>query len=130
MQGNRARDTKPEMALRRALHARGHRYRVDVRPLPGLNRRADLLFSRQGVVVLVHGCYWHGCLRHYTEPKHNSDFWTSKVLANRARDADTVTRLTDAGWLVVVVWEHETVHAAVERVESALKGRTRGTAAL
>lgn len=120
MQGNRSRDTKPEMALRRALHSRGFRYRVDVKPLPSLNRRADLVFRTQRVAVFVHGCYWHGCPDHYTVPKSNAEFWAEKLLRNRNRDAETVNLLSEAGWSVVVVWEHETVNDAVSRVKAAL----------
>lgn len=66
MQGNRRRDTKPEMAVRRAVHWLGLRYRVDARPLPGLNRRADLVFTRARVAVFIDGCYWRGCPEHGT----------------------------------------------------------------
>lgn len=120
MLANRGRDTKPEMALRRALHAAGYRYRVDTKPLANLNRRADLVFTKRQVAVFVHGCYWHGCPDHYTVPKRNADFWSQKVVRNRQRDAETVTCLSEAGWDVVVVWEHEPVHEALERVTTAL----------
>lgn len=123
MLGNRARDTKPELALRRALHALGYRYRVDARPLPELNRRADLVFTKRHVAVFVHGCYWHGCPDHYTVPKNNAGFWAEKVRRNRERDQETESRLTAAGWNVVIVWEHETVSEAVKRVERALASR-------
>lgn len=120
MLGNRGRDTRPELALRRALHALGYRYRVDARPLPDLNRRADLVFTRQHVAVFVHGCYWHGCPIHHKVPKNNAGYWADKVARNRERDTDTVQRLADAGWTSVVVWEHEAVADAVARVRQAL----------
>ena len=71
MRGNQRRDTVPEMAIRRAVHARGLRYRVDSRPIPDLNRRADLVFTRAKVAVFVDGCYWHGCPEHGTVARTN-----------------------------------------------------------
>ena len=123
MLGNRARDTRPELALRQALHALGYRYRVDIKPVPELNRRADFAFTKKHVAVFVHGCYWHGCPDHYTVPKSNADYWSQKVARNRERDLETVQRLTDVGWEVVVVWEHDPVDEAVKRVRQALAGR-------
>lgn len=123
MQANRGRDTKPELAVRKALHARGHRYRVDVRPEPGLNRRADIVFTRAKVAVFVDGCYWHGCPAHYTAPVTNGSFWADKVTANRRRDAETNHGLQSTGWSVVRVWEHEPVEDAVRKVEAALTER-------
>lgn len=123
MLGNRGRDTKPELELRRALHARGYRYRVDARPIPSLNRRADVVFTKRHVAVFVHGCYWHGCPAHYTVPKSNEGFWAEKVRRNRERDQETEAGLVTAGWEIVVVWEHETVGQAVTRIEQALAGR-------
>src|SRR4051812_33413126 len=79
MLGNRGRDTKPELVLRRALHRLGYRFRVDTRPLAEVNRRADIVFTRQRVALFVHGCYWHGCPDHYAAPKANSTFWADKV---------------------------------------------------
>lgn len=71
----------------------------------------------------MHGCYWHGCPEHYSAPKNNAGFWAEKVTRNRERDLETATRLTDAGWDVVVVWEHEPVAEAVNRVIQALGNR-------
>ncbi len=108
MQGNKRRDTAPEMAVRRAVHALGLRYRVDARPLPDLNRRADLVFSRVRVAVFVDGCFWHGCPVHGVAAfKANARYWDTKIARNQARDVDTDARLRDAGWTVVRVWEHE-----------------------
>ncbi|MGH6915044.1 MAG: DNA mismatch repair protein Vsr, partial [Geminicoccales bacterium] len=67
MQANKSRDTKPELALRRAVHAMGLRYRVAARPLPALRRTADLVFTRAKVAVFVDGCFWHGCPQHHTK---------------------------------------------------------------
>lgn len=119
----RGRDTRPEMALRRELHARGLRYRVDV-PLPGnRRRRADLSFPRERVAVMVDGCYWHGCPDHHRRPKTNTVWWDKKIARNRARDADTDQLLHEAGWLVVRVWEHEDTTSAADRVEQAVRAR-------
>lgn len=107
MQGNKRRDTKPEVAVRRLLHAAGNRYRVDYQPLPDLRRRADIAFTRLRVAVFIDGCYWHGCSIHRSEPRLNAPYWNAKITANKLRDADTDRRLTDAGWLVLRYWEHE-----------------------
>lgn len=116
MQANRGRDTKPEMAVRRILHARGLRYRVGVRPLPDLNRTADIVFPRRRVCVFVDGCFWHGCEQHYAPPKTNGDYWERKIASNKARDADTDRRLRAAGWTIVRAWEHEPPEEIAERV--------------
>src|SRR5215213_9270407 len=108
MQGNRRRDTTPEMAVRRLAHASGLRYRVDAKPLPHLNRRADLVFTRVKVAVFIDGCYWHGCPEHGTTAKSNPDYWNAKIARNRERDAETDRLLIGAGWTVVRAWEHET----------------------
>ncbi len=114
------------MALRRATHAMGLRFRVDsALPLPGLRRRADLLFSRARVAVFVDGCFWHGCPAHGTRPKSNSRWWADKIAANARRDADTDQRLRLAGWQVVRIWEHEDVTLAVGRVRMAVAGSCR-----
>jgi len=120
MQATRRRDTAPEMALRRELYRRGLRYRVDVPVLPGLRRRADLVFSRQRVAVFVDGCFWHGCPQHGTQSRSNPDFWRNKISANMARDADTTRRLADSGWTVVRVWAHESPQTAAGQIEDIL----------
>jgi DNA mismatch endonuclease (patch repair protein) len=121
MQATRRRDTGPEMALRRELHRRGLRYRVDAPVLPGLRRRADLVFTRARVAVFVDGCFWHGCPQHCTSAKSNAAFWAAKITANQARDADTTRRLREAGWTVVRIWEHEAAPAAAGHVQSILR---------
>jgi DNA mismatch endonuclease (patch repair protein) len=120
MQGNRRRDTKPELAVRRAVHALGFRYRVDERPLPDLNRRADLVFPRAKVAVFVDGCYWHGCPEHGTTVKTNAAYWAPKIRRNRDRDADTDARLAEAGWTVVRIWEHEDPALAAKTIATAV----------
>lgn len=107
MQGNKRRDTTPEMAVRRLVHAGGLRYRVDVKPLPDLNRRADLVFTRAKVAVFIDGCYWHGCPAHGTTSRTNPGYWGPKIASNKARDAETDRLLEAAGWTVIRAWEHD-----------------------
>ena len=107
MQANRARDTSPELAVRRLLHAAGLRYRVDYAPLGG-RRRADIVFTRQRIAVYIDGCFWHGCPDHGTLPKTNTDYWLPKLQRNVERDGETDTLLTEAGWTALRFWEHET----------------------
>lgn len=123
MRANRARDTKPELAVRRLLHARGRRYRVSYRPLPQDRRRSvDLAFTRKKVAVLIDGCYWHGCPEHFIMPKSNVDYWSAKIARNRERDAETTRLLQEAGWTVLRFWEHEDPEHIAADVERALDG--------
>lgn len=107
MQANRSRDTGPELAVRRLLHARGLRYRVAARPVQGVRRTADIVFPRARVAVYIDGCYWHGCPEHYVQPRSHVEYWTAKVAKNRARDVETNALLEEAGWTVLRFWEHE-----------------------
>lgn len=120
MQGNRSRDTKPEIAVRRLLHARGHRYRIHLRPVDDLNRRADIVFTRSLLAVFVDGCFWHGCPKHFTPPATHKKYWLDKIATNRARDAETSRILRRRGWTVIRIWEHQAPLDAVKRVERAL----------
>ncbi|WP_082570751.1 very short patch repair endonuclease [Cellulomonas sp. Root485] len=116
----RRRDTAPELALRRALHALGLRYRVAF-PVPGQRRRSiDVAFTRARVAVFVDGCFWHGCPLHGTSPRLNSRWWTQKLEANQARDQDTNRILGELGWIVIRVWEHEDPHAAAVRIAASV----------
>lgn len=127
MSRQRRRDTDAEMMLRRLLHARGLRYRVD-RPLPGMpRRRADLTFSSQRVVVFVDGCFWHGCPEHRTEPKNNGAWWAAKLARNVERDKETDAYLRDRGWTVLRIWEHEDPKRAADRVEAAVRSVQSGS---
>src|SRR3712207_1245041 len=116
MRANRSRDTKPEMLLRKALHAKGLRYRVCARPLPDVRRTVDIVFRKVKVAVEVRGCFWHGCPEHYRAPSANSGYWADKVQRNVRRDADTALRLAQAGWTLTVVWEHENLAAAADAI--------------
>lgn len=104
MAGIRGRDTGPEMRLRRAMHARGFRYRLHRRDLPG---SPDLVFPACRAVVFVHGCFWHrhrGC-RYAATPATRPEFWQAKFDANVARDARNEEALIASGWRVAVIWE-------------------------
>lgn len=120
MSRQKARDTGVELALRRALHALGLRYRVHRRPIAAVRREADVVFTRAKVAVFVDGCFWHGCPEHATWPKTNADFWRAKIEGNRRRDRDTDARLRAEGWRVVRVWEHEDPAAAAGRVHAVI----------
>lgn len=120
MQGNRSRDTAPELAVRRLVHAMGLRYRVDARPLPTLRRKADLVFTRRRVAVFIDGCFWHGCPQHHRQPTANSDYWAAKVARNRARDAATDEALTAAGWTVLRFWAHQPPAVVADAVRAAV----------
>lgn len=122
-QRQRVRDTAPELGLRRELYRRGLRYRVDV-PLLGARRgRADILFARARVVVMVDGCFWHRCPDHGLAPRDNSEWWREKLDRNVERDRRTDAELTRLGWDVVRVWEHEPPASAADRIAALVKAR-------
>lgn len=124
MRANRRRDTKPELKVRRRVHAAGLRYRVDYAPLLGHRRHcADLVFTRAKVAVFVDGCYWHGCPEHHRQPTSNSDYWSAKVSGNRDRDTRVNALLTDAGWTVLRFWEHEAPADVAARIVEVVRAR-------
>jgi DNA mismatch endonuclease (patch repair protein) len=123
MRANRRRDTAPELAVRRLVHAAGLRYRVDAKPVGFLNRRADLVFSRAKVAVFIDGCFWHGCPDHGTIVRSNANYWELKIARNRARDAETVRILGKHGWRVLRAWEHEDPEVVAELVVRTVRGR-------
>lgn len=128
MQANRSRDTTPELAVRRLLHASGLRYRVAARVEPDIRRTADVAFTRQRIAVLIDGCFWHGCPEHWHEPKTNVDYWRAKIERNVARDRDTDMRLAERGWRVLRFWEHEVRRDAAgvaSAVEQAVRERVK-----
>lgn len=122
MKANRRRDTKPELALRRLLHAAGYRYRVDYRiDLPDGSRvRPDIVFTKRKVAVFVDGCFWHGCPEHKSVPKTNTEFWVAKIRRTVDRDARDGARLAAAGWRVLHIWEHESPDGGFDRIVRAL----------
>lgn len=127
MRANPSRDTRPEKALRSAVHALGLRYRVNTRPVPGLRRSADLVFTRAKVAVFLDGCFWHGCPEHYRPATKNAEFWRGKIDSNRARDAETDRALADHGWVVVRVWEHDDPVESAARIAELARGRLQAT---
>ena len=118
----RSKDTKPELALRKALFARGLRYRVNDKKLPG---KPDIVLPKHKTVIFLHGCFWHrheGCKYAYT-PKTNTEFWVDKITSNSERDK----KLTALGWNVLTVWECEIRHKykhdltpLIDRVETEI----------
>lgn len=117
------RHTKPEVALRRELHRRGLRFRVQL-PVPGNRRRTiDIAFTRVKLAVFVDGCFWHGCPEHGVRPETNSEWWRWKLARNQERDADTTRLLEGAGWTVLRFWEHDTVVRAADTVEKQWRAR-------
>jgi DNA mismatch endonuclease (patch repair protein) len=124
MRSNRARDTTPELQVRRRLHAMGLRYRVSARPEPGLRRTADILFRPTRLAVFIDGCFWHGCPEHYSIPATNAEFWAAKRTRNRERDDETNAMLEAAGWRVLRFWEHE-VKASPASVAIAVASHVR-----
>jgi DNA mismatch endonuclease (patch repair protein) len=98
--------------------------------VPGLRTRADVVFPRAQVAVFVDGCFWHGCPQHASWPKTNAEWWRQKIEANRLRDREKDERLSEAGWTVIRVWEHEDVKVAADLIQvvvvdaRAARGRT------
>ncbi len=104
MRAVKSENTKPEIALRKALFALGFRYRLNVKALPG---KPDLVFPKHRTVIFVHGCFWHGhgCKRGKRVPKTNTAYWTEKIARNKARDRKNAAALRKLGWRVVTIWE-------------------------
>ncbi len=127
MQAQRTRDTAPEVALRRELHRRGLRFRLDRAIVPGSRRRqrVDIVFVSTRVAVFVDGCFWHGCDEHRkNRPAANDWYWPDKIAGNRARDEDTTIRLTEGGWLVLRYWERESPVEAAHQIERAVRANS------
>jgi DNA mismatch endonuclease, patch repair protein len=126
MRANRRTDTKPELALRRALHKQGYRYRKDLRlDLTEARVRPDIAFTARRVAVFVDGCFWHCCPEHGTQPANNTWYWEPKLARNVARDRIADAALSAAGWNVVRIWEHEPLETAVAAVVAALEASGR-----
>ena len=126
MQANRARDTRPERVLRKALRDAGHGgYRLNWRRAPG---RPDISWPGRRVAVFVHGCFWHHCPRcHPNLPASNTAFWARKFELNRERDARKRRQLEEAGWHVHEIWEcdlRDRLEGVVVEVSTSLAART------
>lgn len=124
MQANRKVDTRPEAAVRSAMHRRGLRFRKHARPLPDLNCVVDIVFRHAKIAVFVDGCFWHGCPYHGTAPQTNAPYWSAKIARNVERDRRNDAALAKAGWRVVRIWEHEDPEEAAARIHAFVRGRT------
>lgn len=122
MKGNRRADTKPEIALRSALHRAGLRFRKDYAiELDGRRVRPDIAFPRLKLAVFVDGCFWHLCPNHGRIPGgKNAAYWKTKLEGNRARDHQNTERLQNGGWTVIRIWEHVDIETAAGRIAAAL----------
>lgn len=99
----KARDTKPEIWLRKHLHAKGFRYRLNVKKFPG---KPDLVLHKHNAVIFINGCFWHmhDCPQ-FKLPKSRTEWWSEKLSGNRERDQRNITALQEQGWRVLTVWE-------------------------
>ena len=124
MSGIRARDTRPELQVRRYLHSRGFRFRVTDRSLPGC---PDLVLRKWRTAIFVHGCFWHGhgSCRFFRLPSTRPEFWRSKIEKNVLRDRQCAEQLLTLGWRVAIVWEcalREDSNSALTKLEQFLRG--------
>ncbi len=121
MKRQKGEGTKPELLIQAALEAEGLTFEVQAKVVPGVRRRADIVFREAKIAVFVDGCFWHACPVHATWPKANAEWWKAKIEGNQRRDRDTDQRLAEAGWKVVRIWECEAANpiTAVHRVGDA-----------
>lgn len=116
----RAKGTRPEMLIRRMVHAMGFRFRLHRRDLPG---NPDLVFPGRNKVIFVHGCFWHGhtCREGLRRPRSNEDYWLPKIQQTQLRDKKNIQALEEAGWGVLVVWEcDERIPGLAEKIRAFL----------
>lgn len=127
MRANKRKDTAPELAVRRRLHAAGLRYRVDF-PADETDkrRRADIVFTRARIAIFIDGCFWHGCPLHFVPPKRNAEYWGPKIAKNMERDITSSERLRAAGWQVLRFWEHEDPTAVAAIIIGAVRPKRDG----
>ena len=116
MRNQRRERTRPEEAFAEFLIRRGYLVERNRADLPG---RPDIVLPRRGVVIFVHGCFWHGCPRHGTIPRNNRAWWSAKIEANRARDRRKADALRRAGWKVLTIWEHTSEDECLRRVRTS-----------
>ncbi|MFI6502415.1 very short patch repair endonuclease [Nonomuraea typhae] len=125
MRANRRSNTKPEVALRSALHRMGIRYRKDFRlDIGEVKVRPDIVFTAKRIAVFVDGCFWHVCPEHGRQPTTNEWYWTPKLRRNMERDQRVNSALEAAGWQVIRLWEHEELATAVAAVVEAVNPGT------
>ena len=118
----KAKNTKPEMLVRRFLHANGYRYKLHDKSLPG---KPDIVLPKYKTVIFVHGCYWHGhenC-KYFVVPKTRTQWWLNKINGNIANDAKAAKALKKEGWKVITVWECQLKPAKVERTLQSLRNK-------
>ncbi len=125
MLANRGSETSPELAVRKELFARGHRYRVryTVR-YDATWTRPDIVFTRRRVAVYIDGCFWHSCPRHGTSPQTNARYWKPKLMTNRLRDQRASSALRRDGWCVLRFWEHQDPALVCDIIGLVLTNRT------
>ena len=102
----KGKDTKPEILVRKFLHARGFRYRLHVKDLPG---KPDIVLPKYKTIIFIHGCFWHGhenC-KYYVVPKTRTDWWLNKINGNNANDHKAVEALQNEGWKIITIWTCE-----------------------
>lgn len=102
----KGKDTKPEMLVRKFLHANGYRYRLHVKDMPG---KPDIVLPKYKTVIFVHGCFWHGhenC-KYFTIPKTKSEWWEAKISGNIANDIKAMDMLIQSGWQIITIWTCE-----------------------
>lgn len=114
----KSQDTKPEWIVRRYLYSRGYRYRKNVKNLPGT---PDIVLRKYGVVVFIHGCFWHGHSIDGRIPHSNSDFWRVKIEKNQLRDEQNKEKLLAMGWAVITIWECQLKPAVRKQTLSELE---------
>jgi len=121
MRGNRS-DSALERGLRSRLHRRGLRFRKHVNVVPGFRCKPDVVFTRARLAVFVHGCFWHSCPDHRSQPKANDSWWRDKLANTVARDQRNRAALEAAGWTVVELWEHQDLDEMTDEVVATLRG--------
>jgi len=122
MKANRRNNTKPEMLLRSELHKLGCRFRKDFPILAGTRRvRPDVVFTKKKIAIFIDGCFWHYCDVHGHIPKRNCKYWEDKLKRNVERDTQDSAALSEAGWAVLRLWEHESVSSMTAKVTAAIK---------
>jgi DNA mismatch endonuclease (patch repair protein) len=115
----RSTDTKPELLVRKFLHARGFRYTLHDKKLPG---KPDIVLPKYKTVIFIHGCFWHGhanC-KYFVVPKTRTNWWRHKIATNKANDTKTVKALKKDGWIVITIWECRLKPAKLEQTLSSL----------
>jgi DNA mismatch endonuclease (patch repair protein) len=115
----KGKNTKPEMLVRKFLHANGYRYKLHDKSLPG---KPDIVLPKYKTVIFVHGCFWHGhsnC-KYYVVPKTRTDWWLNKISGNIANDAKAIKALKKDGWKIITIWECNLKLAKVEKTLNAL----------